>query len=164
MATLIRRPEAAPLEPTRMLDPVDVMREMLQWDPFREMPSLAVRMPSFVPAFEVKETKDGFVFKADLPGIQEKDLDVSLTGNRLTVSGKREEETRREEERYFALERSYGSFTRSFTLPDGVDADSATAEMKDGVLTLRIAKKPEVKARKIALGAAKPEEKGKASA
>jgi len=54
----------------------------------------------------------------------------ALTGNRLTVSGKREEETRREEERFFALERSYGSFSRSFTLPDGVDPDSAQAEMK----------------------------------
>jgi HSP20 family protein len=101
---------------------------------------------------------------ADLPGIQEKDLDVSLTGNRLTVSGKREEETRREEERFFALERSYGSFSRSFTLPDGVDTDSAQAEMKDGVLTLRLSKKPEVKARKIELKPARPEEKGKAHA
>jgi HSP20 family protein len=164
MANLIRRTEGGVLEPTRMLDPIDVMREFMQWDPFREMTTLGVRNPAFVPAFEVKETKDGFVFKADLPGIQEKDLDVSLTGNRLTVSGKREEETRREEERFFALERSYGSFSRSFTLPDGVDPDSAQAEMKDGVLTLRLAKKPEVKARKIELKPAKAEEKGKAHA
>jgi HSP20 family protein len=164
MANMIRRTEGGVLEPTRMLDPIDVMREFMGWDPFREMATLGVRTPAFIPAFEVKETKDGFEFKADLPGIQEKDLDVSLTGNRLTVSGKREEEKRREEERFFALERSYGSFSRSFTLPDGVDPESAQAEMKDGVLTLRLSKKPEVKARKIELKTAKPEEKAKAHA
>ena len=71
---------------------------------------LGVRNPAFIPAFEVKETKDGFVFKADLPGIQEKDLDVSLTGNRLTVSGKREERNRQEEEQEAGTHDEHGPY------------------------------------------------------
>ncbi len=157
MANLIRRNEPGSVEPSRLWDPFEMMREMMRWDPFRELGATGARGGVFVPAFDVKETKDGYTFKADLPGINEKDLDISLTGNRLTVSGKREEEKKEEEERFFAYERSYGSFSRTFTLPDGVDPESVQAELKDGVLTLSIAKKPEVKARKIEL---KPLERG----
>jgi HSP20 family protein len=156
MANLIRRTEGS-REPARLLDPLEMMRDMMQWDPFRELGVVGSRELAFVPTFEVKETKDAYVFKADLPGIREKDLEISLTGNRLTVSGKREEERRDEEERYFVYERSYGSFSRSFTLPEGVDPEGVQAELKEGVLTLDIPKKPEVKARKIEL---KPLEKG----
>ena len=159
MANLIRRGETGALEPTRLLDPFEMMNELMHWDPFRELGAVGSRTLSFVPSFEVKETRDGYVFKADLPGIKEKDLDISLTGNRLTVSGKREEEQRREEERYFTYERSYGTFSRSFTLPEGVDAEHVQAELKDGVLTLSLAKKPEVKAKKIEI---KPGEKAHA--
>ncbi|HSN14219.1 MAG TPA: Hsp20/alpha crystallin family protein [Anaeromyxobacteraceae bacterium] len=162
MANLIRRNEAGALEPSRLIDPFDVMNELMRWDPFRELGVVSNRSVAFVPTFEVKETKDGYVFKADLPGIKEKDLDISLTGNRLTVSGRREEEQRQEEERYFAYERSYGSFSRSFTLPEGVDAENVQAELKDGVLTLNVAKKPEVKAKKIELKTIKPGEKAHA--
>jgi HSP20 family protein len=151
MANLIRRNEAGALEPSRFLDPLQLVQEFMQWDPFRELGVVGSRNVSFVPSFEVKETKDGYLFKADLPGIKEKDLDISLTGNRLTVAGRREEEQKRDEERYFTYERSYGSFSRSFTLPEGVEPDSVQAELKDGVLTLNLAKKPEVKARKIEL-------------
>jgi HSP20 family protein len=97
----------------------------------------------------VKETKDAYVFKADLPGIREEDLDISLTGNRLTVSGKREEEKREEDDRFYAYERSYGSFSRSFTLPEGIDVEHAQADLNDGVLTVSVPKKPEVKPKKI---------------
>src|SRR5512133_1236630 len=156
MANLIRRSETGALEPSRLIDPFDVMNELMRWDPFRELGVVSNRSVAFVPTFEVKETKDGYVFKADLPGIKEKDLDISLTGTRLTVSGRREEEKKQEEERYFAYERSYGSFSRSFTLPEGVDAEHVQAELKDGVLTLSLAKKPEVKARKIEVQTIKP--------
>jgi HSP20 family protein len=162
MANLIRRSETGALEPSRLIDPFDVMNELMRWDPFRELGVVSNRSVAFVPTFEVKETKDGYVFKADLPGIKEKDLDISLTGNRLTVAGRREEEQRQEEERYFAYERSYGSFSRSFTLPEGVDAENVQAELKDGVLTLNVAKKPEVKAKKIELKTIKPGEKAHA--
>jgi HSP20 family protein len=117
----------------------------------------------FVPSFEVKETSDAYIFKGDLPGVREQDVDVSLTGNRLTVSGKREAEKEEKDEkaRYFSYERSYGTFSRSFTLPEGVDDAAVTATLKDGELTLVLPKKPEVQPRKITLGG---KEKTKAKA
>ncbi len=150
MANLIRRSESGVLEPTRF-DPFEMMRDLMHWDPFRELNVIGRRGFAFVPSFEVKETKDAYVFKADLPGVKEKELDISLTGNRLTVSGTREEERKEEGEHYFTYERSYGSFSRSFTLPEGVEPESAQAELKNGVLTFSIAKKPGVKARRIEL-------------
>ena len=80
-------------------------------------------------------------------------MDVSLSGNRLTVSGKREEEQRNEEENYFCCERSYGSFTRSFTLPDGIDTKKLDAELKDGVLTVTLPKAPEAKPQRVQIKA-----------
>ena len=102
------------------------------------------------------------MFTADLPGVKEKDLDLSLTGNRLTVSGKREEEKKEEDERWFTYERSYGAFSRSFTLPDGVDTEHVGAELKEGVLRVSIPKKPELKPRKIELEPGGKPEKVKA--
>ena len=148
MANLIRRSTPAPLGTARFADPFEMMRDLMRWDPFAEI-GAGGRELAFVPSFEVKETKDAYVFKADMPGIREEDLDLSLTGNRLTVSGKREEENRQEEDRYYAYERSYGSFSRSFTLPEGVDAEHAHADLSNGVLTVSIAKKPEVQPKKI---------------
>ena len=149
MAQIVRRttPELPSLA---RLDPLQMMRD-LGWDPFQEMTPFGSRVPSatFAPQFEVRETKDAFIFKADLPGVEEKNLDVSLTGNRLTVSGLREQEEREEGDNFFAYERAYGNFTRAFTLPDGVDGDQISAELKDGVLTLGIPKKPEHLAKKI---------------
>ena len=137
------------------LDPLQVLRELTGWDPFREMttltPAVSRRTVPFAPQFEVKETKDAFIFKADLPGVDEKNIDVSLTGNRLAVSGLREEEDRHEGENFFADERAFGSFTRAFTLPDGVDGDQISADLKDGVLTLHIPKKPENQPKKISI-------------
>jgi len=142
--------------PRRERDPFSQMQELMNWDPFEAMTQLLGgsrgAVPSFVPAFEVKETQDAFVFKADLPGVQEKDLDISLTGDRLVVSGKRESEKREENERYFAFERSFGSFSRAFTLPEGVDANNIAADMKDGVLHLRLPKLPEVQPKRIKVG------------
>lgn len=135
-------------------EPFRMMRDLMGWDPFREMvPALA--MPQigggFAPSFEVKETKDAYVFKSDVPGVKENDLDVTLTNNRLTVSGKRDAEHQEQTDTYYAYERSYGSFTRSFTLPDGVDDGAVAAELKDGVLTLTLKKRPEMQPKKIAI-------------
>jgi HSP20 family protein len=114
-------------------------------------PHLAVEAAAFSPAFEVKETKEGFQFKADVPGVAEKDLDITRTGNRLTITGRRESEKEEKHETYYTCERSYGSFTRSFTLPDGIDGDHIRADLKDGVLTLLVPKTPEAQPQKIAL-------------
>ena len=156
MANLIRRGTEQPRRelatPQTTWEPLRLMRELMSWDPFAEMlPSLNTEPMMFTPRFEVKKTKDAYVFKADLPGIDEKDLEITLTGNRLTVSGKREAEERDENERFYAYERSYGSFSRSFTLPDGADVEHADADMKSGVLMISIPKKPEHQPRKISL-------------
>jgi len=138
----------------RPVDPWRAMRALLSWDPFREMatfPTLDVGAFAVTPAFDVKETKDAYEFKADVPGIQDKDLEVSMTGNRLTVSGKRETEKEERGDRFYTLERSYGSFTRSFSLPDGADTDKVRASLEKGVLSISVPKRPEVQAKKIAV-------------
>lgn len=154
MANMTRRGQSAMGDVG--LDPLRLMREMLRWDPFAEMtPSAGAQegggSAAFQPRFDVKETKDGYVFNADLPGVKEEDLDISVTGNRLTVSGRRDCEERKEGERFFAVECSYGTFSRSFTMPDHVDPDHVRAEFKDGVLTLVVPKRPEAQPRKISL-------------
>jgi len=134
-------------------DPFQVMDQLLRWDPFQGA-TPQTRQLVFVPQFDVRETQDSYIFKADLPGVKDKDLDISLTGNRLTISGQREMEEKQQNENYHLYERSYGSFSRSFTLPDTADVNSAKAELKDGVLTVALPKKAEAQPRKINLGAA----------
>lgn len=153
---IIRRREWDPFERMQELMGLDPLEQMSRWLGGREA------MPSFAPAFEVRETKDAFIFKADLPGVEEKDLEITLHGDRLSVSGKRESEKREESDRFYTYERSYGSFSRSFTLPEGVDPDHVAANLKDGVLTLHLPKKPEVQPKKISLGGQTVEKKAKA--
>ncbi len=136
-------------------EPFRLMRDMMGWDPFGEMTPFTAQAPAgFMPTFEVKETKDGYSFKADVPGVKESDLEVTVTGNRLTVSGKREAEKQEQSDTYYTYERSYGSFTRAFTLPDGVDLGSVRADLGDGVLMLTIKKSPETQPKKIAVQSA----------
>jgi HSP20 family protein len=128
-------------------NPYSLARELLGWDPFFSgRPASA-----FSPAFEVKETNDSFVLKADLPGVEEKDLDVAIHNGVLTVSGSRQAEERKDGESFALYERQYGSFTRSFALPDIADGDRIEAQLVNGVLTLTVAKKAEAKPRKISI-------------
>jgi HSP20 family protein len=126
-------------------DPYSLARELLGWDPFSRPAS------AFSPAIEVKETADSFVLKADVPGVDEKDLDVAVHNGTLTVSGSRSAEDRREGESYALYERQFGSFSRSFALPEMADGDRVEAKLVNGVLTLTIAKRAEAKPRKIAI-------------
>ena len=126
-------------------DPYSIARELLNWDPF----FTARPASAFAPAFEVKETTDSFVLRADLPGVDEKDLDIAVHNGVLTVSGSRAAEERKEGESYVLYERQYGSFSRSFALPDMADGDRIDAALRNGVLTLTVAKKAEAKPRKI---------------
>lgn len=164
MANILRRKsEPAPLARRDTgWDPFEGLTDVMRFDPFRDFSF--PRYDEFVPAFEVKETSKAYVFKADLPGIKEDDVEVSLTGNRLMVSGKREEEKKDENERYFTSERSYGSFSRTFTLPGDVAADQVVADLKDGVLSITIPKSPEAQSKKIPIQAKPRSEKGKAEA
>ncbi|MBW1974910.1 MAG: Hsp20/alpha crystallin family protein [Deltaproteobacteria bacterium] len=103
----------------------------------------------WVPAFDVSETDDHIVVKADLPGIDVKDLDISITGNVLTVKGEKKQEREEKGESFHRVERSFGSFTRSITLPVDVDPNGVEAVYKDGVLKLTIPKTEKSKRKKI---------------
>jgi HSP20 family protein len=144
------------------MDPFRRMREMMSMDPFAEMSSVfPTTGRQFMPDMEVRETKDSYLICADLPGLREEDLQVDVSGNRLTISGKREEEQRDENERYWAYERSYGSFTRSFVLPEGVSPDHIDARLDSGVLEVRIPKAKGEEAKRIPVkGGAKLEQQG----
>lgn len=143
----------APLAPVaREIDPFRMMRDWMRFDPFQEIAPLfstEARAGVYAPTFDVKETKDAYVFKADVPAVKEADLDITITGNRLSISGKRENEKVEEHDNYYACECSYGSFSRSFTLPDGIDTDHIHADLKAGVLTVAVPKLPETKAKKV---------------
>ncbi len=131
-------------------DPFQVARDLLGWDPFFG----GRQVSAFVPAFEVKETTEAFVVKADVPGVREADLDIAVHNNVLTISGTRHAEERKEGENFALFERQYGSFSRSFGLPDTADGERVEAKLDAGVLTLSIWKKAEAKPRKIALNKA----------
>jgi HSP20 family protein len=168
MANIVRRrreerERGELMEPSPVWEPFRMMRDLLRWDPFRELEAFAPVGRGFVPSFDVSETKDAYLICADLPGVKEEDLEVSMTENRLQVSGRRDEQREQDEgERYYTYERSFGAFTRSFVLPPGADADNIHAELKDGVLRVTVGKRPEVQPRRIALGSGEKKEKGKA--
>jgi len=134
-------------KPAVARDPYSLARELLGWDPF-----FGSRQASaFVPTFEVKETTDSFVIQADLPGVDEKNLDINVHNGVLSVAGHRDAEERKEGESYALYERQFGSFTRSFQLPDVADGERIDAQLTNGVLRLAIPKKAEAKPRKIEL-------------
>jgi HSP20 family protein len=138
------------------------------WEPFRDMLSLREAMDrlfeqSFVSperrewlapaqaglALDVYQTDDSVVVKSSIPGVKLEEVDISIKGNILNISGETEEKEEVEEENYLRRERRYGAFSRSLALPEGIDADKAEAEFEDGILTLTIPKVPEAKPKVI---------------
>lgn len=154
MAGLIRRNQGTVARP-QLTDPFDQLGRAFGG---------GLATLGFNPAFELKETKRAFVLKADLPGVNEEDVDVSITGNRLTISGKREQERREEGDHEFVFERSFGTFSRSFAVPAECDADQISAELKNGVLTVELPKKADSQSRKISLKGLKDKVAGKLKA
>ncbi len=131
-------------------DPFRNMREFVRWDPFGEMmPVFAPEPAGFYPAFDIKEDNLGFVFRADMPGVKPDDLSVVFEGKRLQVSGKREADHEDKTDTYYAYERTYGSFVRTFTLPASADPQQARADLTEGVLTITIGKVPEAQPRTV---------------
>jgi HSP20 family protein len=142
---------------------------VIRWEPAREINSLQQEMnrlfstffegpatggPNasprrWVPAMDLVETEDQFVLRADLPGLTDADVDVSLEDNVLTVSGERKAEHEEKGEGFYRVERASGSFSRSLTLPKGVDGDAITARFDNGVLEVRIPKPQADKPRKV---------------
>jgi HSP20 family protein len=103
----------------------------------------------WIPAMDVVETADHFVLRADLPGISENDVNIELDDNVLTISGQRRSEHESRNEGYYRVERASGSFSRSLTLPEGVDADGIQASFDSGVLEVKIPKPEQQKPRKV---------------
>jgi HSP20 family protein len=142
-----------------------------RWDPFREVQSLQNRMnalfrdfnegegamttASFVPAVDIYEDEKKVVLKLEVPGIEEKDLDVSVENNTLTVKGERKMEKEEKEENFHRIERRYGSFFRAFTLPPTVDTENIGAHYAAGVLKLELKKKPEAQPKQIKVNVGK---------
>jgi HSP20 family protein len=143
------------------------MTVLSRWDPFREFNTLQDRMnrlfhdsfgegreeglttTAFAPPVDVYEDEHNVTLKIEVPGIEEKDIDVRIENNTLTVHGERKFEKDEKEENYRRVERQYGSFTRSFTLPNTVDTDSVSANYDKGVLKIKLAKKAEAKPKQI---------------
>ena len=142
------------------------MTVLTRWEPFREFSTLQDRMnrlfrdsfgdreealttSSFAPAVDVYEDEHNITLKVEVPGIEEKDIDVRIENNTLTVHGERKFEEEEKEENYRRVERQYGSFTRSFTLPQTVDQESVSANYDKGVLNIKLAKKAEAKPKQI---------------
>jgi HSP20 family protein len=139
-----QRSEPVRRDPFQLLmrDPFQLMRDLLI-DPFRTLTGWpGGREIAWVPSFEIRETDDAFVFRADMPGVRVEDLEITLVGNQLQISGKREQEQQQDEGHYHTYERAYGSFMRAFALPDSADVDNLRAELNHGVLSLSIPKKP----------------------
>ena len=151
MTTLLTRDARtqAPVQ-TPVLEPFRMMRDLLRWDPFRES-AWTAEPAAFAPAFEIRETPGAYLFKADLPGIRLEDLDIQVLGNRLTISGRREAEPREDREIWHLAERSFGTFSRSFTLPEDIQAAQVEARLDQGVLTLTVAKSPAAQPQRISI-------------
>ena len=109
----------------------------------------------WVPPMDLVEAEDHFVLKADLPGLAESDVKLEVQDGTLTISGERKAEHEEREKGWYRIERSFGSFSRSLTLPDGVDLDRIEASFNDGVLEVRIPKPEERKPQRISISASK---------
>jgi HSP20 family protein len=151
---------------------------LIRWEPVRELNTIQSEMNRlfntffeaqgpgnsgstlrrWIPAMDLVETQDDFVLRADLPGLTEEDVNIELEDNVLTVSGERKAEHEERKEGYYRVERASGSFSRSLTLPEGVDPNKVHATFDNGVLEVRIPKPEERKPRKVAIsvGASEP--------
>ena len=143
------------------------MTVLTRWDPFREFNTLQDRMnrlfhdsygegreealttTAFAPPVDVYEDEHNITLKIEVPGIEEKDIDVRIENNTMTVHGERKFEKDEKEENYRRVERQYGSFTRTFTLPNTVDTENVSANYDKGVLKIKLAKKAEAKPKQI---------------
>ena len=144
---------------------------LVRWEPAREVDSLqsevnrvfdaffgtggagATRARRWVPAMDLVETEDQLVLKADLPGLSHDDVSIEIKDGALTVAGERRAEHEENSEGFYRVERAFGQFSRSMTLPDGIDAEKVSADFHDGVLEVRIPKPEQRKPHRVAIGA-----------
>ena len=139
------------------------MTTITRIDPFRELASLfenfadgtgktQIQSGTFVPPVDVYEDEHTLILKLDVPGISEEDLDVQLENNTLTVKGERKFEKEEKEENFHRIERRYGTFLRTFRVPNTIDSEHVDAQYEKGVLKLSFAKKAEAKPKQIKIG------------
>ena len=136
---------------------------LVRWDPFEEMNRLhdhffsgkGLSKQAFQVAVDIREEDDAFYVDAEVPGLSAEDIKVDIEKNVLTLSGERKVEKEETKDKYRRVERQYGSFTRSFSLPETVDADSISADLKDGVLELRLPKKEAPSPKQISVNVGK---------
>lgn len=147
---------------------------IIRWDPFREMTNFEdqfnrlwrglaegrQRQESWLPAVDVFDTKDAVVLKAELAGMNPDDIQIEVEDNVLTIKGERKFEEKVEEERYYRVERRFGSFQRSLALPQGVRPEDISANYEDGILEVRVPKAEEEKPKRITVSAHKTVEGG----
>ena len=139
---------------------------IIRWDPFREMTNFedqfnrlwrgvadGKRQESWLPAVDVFDTKEAVVLKAELAGMKPDDIQIEVEDNVLTIKGERRFAEKVEEDRYYRIERRFGSFQRSLALPQGVKADDIQASYEDGILEVRVPKAEEEQPRKITVTA-----------
>jgi len=134
---------------------------LVRWDPFEEMNRLhdhffsgrGLTTQPFKVAVDIREDEDAFLVEAEVPGLAAEDVKVDVEKNVLTIRGERKVEKEEDEGKYNRIERRFGSFSRSFTLPETVDADSISADLRDGVLALRLPKKEAPSPRNISVKA-----------
>ena len=138
----------ARLEPFRGLSTLQDQFNRLFNESFRNHPEESA-LTTWAPAVDIYETPNELVVKADLPDVNEKDIDVRVENNLLTIRGERKFEKSISEENFLRVERTYGSFSRSFSLPNTVNAESIGAEYKNGVLTVTLPKREESKPRQV---------------
>ena len=149
------------------------MRTLTRWEPFRGATSLQDQvnrlfsnvlerkgeessLTAWAPSVDIYETEHELVVKADLPDVDPKDLDIRVENNVLTIRGERKFEKKVNEDNYLRVERAYGTFSRSFTLANSVNADAIKAEYQNGVLTLTIPKREEAKPKQIKVNVGTP--------
>ena len=157
------------------------MTVLTRWNPYRELETLQDRMSrlfeqqyggreealtssAFVPPVDIYEDQHGIQLKLEVPGVDQKDLNINVENNVLTVSGERKFEQEQKEENFHRIERRYGSFTRSFTLPNTVDTEKITADYSSGVLSIRLVKREEAKPKQIKVNIGQPIVEGKKDA
>lgn len=136
---------------------------LVRWDPFEEMNRLhdhflsgrGLTKQAFQVAVDIREEDDAFFVDAEVPGLAADDVHIDVEKDVLTIRGERKVEKEEIEDTYRRVERQYGSFTRSFTLPETVDADSISADLNNGVLALRLPKKEAPTPRSISVNASK---------
>lgn len=123
------------------------------FDPFRRLAEPMTSLGAIVPKVDVAETADSYQIEVELPGLDEKDIEVSVSDDVLTIRGTKHAEREEKKKDYYLSERSYGSFYRAFEVPTGVESDKIAAKFAKGVLTLTLPKSPEAKSkeRKIAI-------------